>query len=315
METGSPCVFAHPSRIDFPNKMGYSDCDFQFYVVRHSLIFSFWRNMMNCLVCVKQVPDTDKITIDPVRHTLIREGVSSILNPYDGYALETALRLKEQCGGAVIVLSMGPPQAKEVLEKCLAVGADGAYLVSGKAFGGADTLATSYTLSAAAAALSRRLSLSFDLILCGKQAMDGDTAQVGPSLAQQMQLPQVTNVRELQPDGESLLIHRQTTQGEEVLRCALPALVTVSATPYALRMPTVRGKLQARKKEIPILDETCMDVDLDRCGLRGSPTRVIQTATKSVQGCCTWLSDSPQGSAAQQLAQLLTRLGAAEKGV
>ena len=117
---------------------------------------------MNCLVCVKQVPDTDKITIDPVRHTLIREGVSSILNPYDGYALETALRLKEQCGGAVIVLSMGPPQAKEVLEKCLAVGADGAYLVSGKAFGGADTLATSYTLSAAAAALSRRLSLSFD---------------------------------------------------------------------------------------------------------------------------------------------------------
>ena len=106
---------------------------------------------------------------------------------------------------------------------------------------------------------------------------------MGPSLAQQMQLPQVTNVRELQPDGESLLIHRQTTQGEEVLRCALPALVTVSATPYAFRMPTVRGKLQARKKEIPILDETCMDVDLDRCGLRGSPTRVIQTATKSVQ--------------------------------
>ena len=95
----------------------------------------------------------------------------------------------------------------------------------------------------------------------------------------------------------------------------LPALVTVSATPYALRMPTVRGKLQARKKEIPILDETCMDVDLDRCGLRGSPTRVIQTATNSVQGCCTWLLDSPQGSAAQQLAQLLTRLGAAEKGV
>lgn len=270
---------------------------------------------MNCLVCVKQVPDTDKITIDPVRHTLIREGVSSILNPYDGYALETALRLREQCGGAVIALSMGPPQAKEVLEKCLAVGADGAYLISGQAFGGGDTLATSYTLSAACTQLSRRLGVSFDLILCGKQALDGDTAQVGPALAQQLDLPQVTNVRELQPDGAGLLLRRQTALGEEVLRCSLPALVTVSATPYTLRMPTVRGKLQARKKEIPILDETSMEVDLERCGLEGSPTRVIQAAPRTLQGCCTWLSDGPDGSAAQQLARLLEKLGGTETEV
>lgn len=258
---------------------------------------------MNCLVCVKQVPDTDQIQIDPVTHTLRREGVPAILNPYDGYALETALRLREQAGGTVTVLSMGPPQAREMLEKCLAVGADEAVLVSGRAFGGADTLATSYALSAAIAALSRQTDRAFDLILCGKQAIDGDTAQVGPALAEWLGLPQVTGVRTVQPGPDGLILHRQTALGEEVLCCTLPALVTVSATPYALRLPTVRGKLQARKKDIPILDGA--GFDLDRCGLHGSPTRVIRTAVHETRGACTLLTDTPQQSAVQQLAALL----------
>lgn len=141
---------------------------------------------MNILVCVKQVPDTTEIKIDPVKHTLIRDGVPSIVNPFDAYALELGVRLKEQAGGKVTVLSMGPNQAVEALKSCLAVGADAAYLASDRAFGGSDTLATSYVISCALKAIEKKTGEPFDLILCGKQAIDGDTGQVGPSLAEHL---------------------------------------------------------------------------------------------------------------------------------
>ena len=144
---------------------------------------------MNILVCIKQVPDTTEIKIDPVKHTLIREGVPSIVNPFDACALEMAVRLKEKEGGKVIVISMGPAQAKNALKECLAVGADQAFLVTDRAFGGSDTLATSYILSRAIAAVEAKTGEKFDLIFCGKQAIDGDTAQVGPQIAERLNAP------------------------------------------------------------------------------------------------------------------------------
>ena len=152
---------------------------------------------MNILVCVKQVPDTTAIKIDPVKHTLIREGVPSILNTFDAYALETALRVRESAGGKITVLSMGPEQAKEVLKECISVGADAAYLVSDRAFGGSDTLATSRTLAEAIRVLEEQQGAAFDLIFCGKQAIDGDTAQVGPEISQHMGRALLTYALEL----------------------------------------------------------------------------------------------------------------------
>lgn len=261
---------------------------------------------MNCLVCVKQVPDTEQIKIDPVRHTMIREGVAAILNPYDAYALETALGLKDACGGAVWVLSMGPPQAERMLQSCLAVGAEGAYLVSGRAFSASDTLATSYILAAAVAEIQKAEGLRFDLILCGKQAIDGDTGQVGPALAEHLDLAQITCARDVAfRDGE-LLVTRQTATVEEVLQCAAPAVVTMSATQRNLRLPTVRGKLAAQKKAVKRLDEQSLPLDLARCGLSGSPTRVIATTTYPMEGHCTLLTGDDPAAA---LAQILEEAG------
>lgn len=263
---------------------------------------------MNCLVCVKQVPDTDKVSIDPIRHTLVREGAASILNPYDGYALELALRLRESTGGTVTVLTMGPPQAKDSLEKCLAVGADAAWLISGREFSGADTLATGYTLARAIQYLSHTLALSFDLILCGKQAIDGDTAQVGPVLAEFLNLPQITSVREILPDGDRIRAIRQTAHSEQILDCGLPALITVSATPWPLRIPTLRSKLAARKIPIPVLTNAELKLEPDRCGLKGSPTRVIATSASQRESRCVFLKDTAA------LAETLSQLGFAKGG-
>ena len=253
---------------------------------------------MNILVCVKQVPDTDKITIDPVRHTLQREGASAILNPYDANALELALRMRETSGGMVTVLTMGPMQAKAMLESCLASGADRAYLMTGKIFAGADTLATAHALMAAIRHLEQEAS--FDLILCGKQTLDGDTAQVGPMLAELLNIPQITGIREASSDASGITALRQTSQGQEHLRCPMPALATVSATPWPLRIPSLKSKLAARKKEIPVLDETVLQLDPSLCGLSGSPTRVVSTAVRASNRKCAMIHD------VRQLAQLLT---------
>ena len=205
---------------------------------------------MNICVCIKQVPDTNEIKVDTVTHTLVRAGVPSIVNPFDTYAQEVGVRLKEKLGGKVVVISMGPPQAKEALKSCLAVGADAAYLISGRKFGGSDTLATSYILSEAIKAVEEKEGLKFDLILCGKQAVDGDTAQVGPEIAEHLDLPQITYALDIIEEDGEIQVKRECEAGYDMIATKLPAVVTVVKLPYEPRYPTIKSKMAARK--IPI---------------------------------------------------------------
>lgn len=268
---------------------------------------------MNICVCVKQVPDTTEIRIDPEKHTLIRTGVPSILNPFDAYALEAAVRLKEASPspGRVAVVSMGPMQAEAMLRGCLAVGADEAYLVSGRAFGGSDTLATSYILSSVIRVLEERIGQPFDLILCGKQAVDGDTAQVGPEIAEHLGLPQVTCALDLEEHGEGLYVKQEREDGFDIVSVGLPALVTVSRLPYEPRYPSLKAKLAAKKKEIVLLSENELSgIDRKRCGLSGSPTRVKATYAPVREKKGVLLEYMPADEAAERLAELLRKGGA-----
>lgn len=237
---------------------------------------------MNILVCVKQVPDTSEIKIDPVKNTLIRAGVQSILNPYDGYALEKALQLKDANEDVVItVVSMGPPQAEEMLRDCLAVKADNAYLVTDRKFGGSDTLATSYILTSAIQHIEEEVG-KFDLVFCGKQAIDGDTAQVGPEIAEQLNIPQVTYAIDIKKVDENVHITRQLDTGDQIVEAKLPCLVTFTKTDD-LRFPNIKTRLKAKKAEIKhITTEELTNIDVERIGLTGSPTRVKKTFTPSV---------------------------------
>lgn len=234
---------------------------------------------MNILVCVKQVPDTTVIKIDPVKHTLIRAGVPSILNTFDTYALETALRIKEARGGRITVISMGPDQAKAVLREALSVGADETYLISDRAFGGADTLATSRTLAATIRLLEERNGAPFDLILCGKQAIDGDTGQVGPELSQHLNRSLITYAVGLEiPDGQ-LKAKRESDQGYDYFTALMPAVVTMNKTPYDMRWPNLKYFKAARTAEIPVLTAQEVVVPEEKRGLKGSPTQVKKTYT------------------------------------
>ncbi len=236
---------------------------------------------MHILVCVKQVPDTTEVKIDPVTNTLIRQGVPSIVNPFDKNALEAALQLKEKHGGSVTVISMGPPQAKEALKECIAMGADEALLISDRAFGGADTLATSYTLAAAAKKLG-----NVDMIICGKQAIDGDTAQVGPEMAEHLNMVQATCVSKIEVAGNVVRLEREQEEGYEVLETQLPVLITVIKSINEPRLPTVKGTMKANRKEIPVWTAADLDVKEEAIGLKGSPTQVrrIFTPGQRVQG-------------------------------
>ena len=262
---------------------------------------------MNSLVCVKQVPDTTAVKIDPVTNTLIREGVPSILNPFDGFALEMALRLREQAGGTVTLLSMGPPQAAEALRTCLAVGGDRAFLVSGREFGGSDTLATSYILSCAVKALEERTGERFDVIFCGKQAIDGDTAQVGPELAEHLDLPQITYATNAARENGKLRVRRETAEGYEVLECGLPAVVSVTKTPYELRYATVKGIFFSNRAEIPVITPQEMEgkIDLSRAGLKGSPTKVKKSFTPQRSKQCALVDEASPAASGTRLAALL----------
>ncbi len=233
---------------------------------------------MNVLVCVKQVPDTTAIKIDPVKNTLIREGVPSIVNPFDGYALEAAARLKDKDPETkIVVLSMGPEQAKAALKECLAIAADKAYLVSGRAFGGSDTLATSYILTNAIKKVEE-LEGKFDAIFCGKQAIDGDTAQVGPEIAEHLGYPQVTYALEAEVDGDSLKVKKEVEGGNDIIGIKTPCLVTFTKPAWDPRYPTIKRKMAANKAVIPVLSEADLpEIDLTQAGLKGSPTKVKKT--------------------------------------
>lgn len=227
---------------------------------------------MNITVCIKQVPETSKVKINPETNTLIREGVQSIINPFDLYALEEAVRLKEAHGGVVRVLTMGPPQAETALREALSLGADEAYLISDRAFAGADTWVTAYTLTAAVRKMGQT-----DLIICGKQAIDGDTAQVGPSLADQLGIPFVAFVRKVQSVGsDELVVERMFEEGYEVVRMPLPGLLTVVKEINEPRLPSLKGKMRAKKAEINTYGRDDLDVQDLYIGLDGSPTQVVK---------------------------------------
>lgn len=233
---------------------------------------------MNIIVCVKQVPDTTEVKINPETNTLMREGVASIVNPFDAYALELAVRIKEKEGGKVTVISMGPEQAKAALKECLAVGADEAYLVSDRAFGGSDTLATSFILSSYIKHLAQENG-EFDLIMCGKQAIDGDTGQVGPEIAEYLDLAQVTYATDINCENNRILVKRENDEGYDWIEVFTPAVITVTKSAYEPRYPTLKSKIAANRAEIETLTSKSIDIDLEKCGLKGSPTKVKKSYT------------------------------------
>ncbi|MGN0767346.1 MAG: electron transfer flavoprotein subunit beta [Christensenellales bacterium] len=237
---------------------------------------------MNIVVCVKQVPDTTEVKLDPVKGTLIRDGVPSIINPDDKAALEAALCIREQVGGKVTVVSMGPPQADVALREALAMGADEAILVTDRAFGGADTWATSYTIASAIK------KLDYDLIIAGRQAIDGDTAQVGPQIAQHLGLPQVSYVENIEAVNErSIVLRRQFEDRYHIVEAQLPCLITVLSELNKPRYMSVSGVFDAyrEKKVVKITLAELEDViDKSNIGLGGSPTRVKQSFTKQPKG-------------------------------
>ena len=234
---------------------------------------------MRIIVCIKQVPDSAEVRVDPETGTLVREGVPAIINPFDENAIEAALRLRELHGGEVIALSMGPPQAQMALRRALAMGVDKAYLLGDRAFAGSDTLATGYALSQAVRYLGE-----FDLILCGRQSIDGDTAQVGPGLAEHLGIAQVTCAIELEIKGCSLLARRVLDDGFELVEADLPCLATVVKHINFPRHIGLRGLIQAHNMQIPVLTAQQVEADSTRCGLQGSPTSVVQVFTPKRAG-------------------------------
>ncbi|MDI3310729.1 MAG: electron transfer flavoprotein subunit beta/FixA family protein [Thermoanaerobacterium sp.] len=233
---------------------------------------------MNILVLIKQVPDTNEVRIDPVTKTLIREGVPSIINPDDKNALEEAIRIREKVGGKVTVISMGPTQAEVALREALAMGADEAYLLTDRAFAGADTYATAKALSKAIE------KFQYDIVFCGRQAIDGDTAQVGPQIAEQLNIPQVTYVRKVEIGGDKLIVERALEDGYEIIEVKTPVLLTAIKELNVPRYPSIKGIFNAyNKKEVKILTADDLDVDKNELGLKGSPTKVVATSTPSTE--------------------------------
>ena len=238
---------------------------------------------MNILVCAKQVPDTTEIKIDPVTNALIRDGVPSILNPYDGYALEAAARLKDADPSInIVVMTMGPEAAKAVSKECLAIAADKAYLISGRTFAGSDTLATSYILYNGIKELEKKEG-KFDFIFCGKQAIDGDTAQVGPEIAEWLGYAQITNGLECELKDGKLEVLKEGADGNVVLAVGSPAVVTFTKPSFDPRFPTIKRKMAANKAEIETLgDGFSPELDPAKIGFKGSPTVVKKSFTPPV---------------------------------
>jgi len=232
---------------------------------------------MKIIVCAKQVPDTTEVRIDPVTNTMIRAGVPSILNPDDKNALEEALKLKDSRDDVTVtVISMGPPQAKEMLNECLAMGADEAILLSDRAFGGGDTWATSNTIAAAV----RKIG-DYDIVFAGRQAIDGDTAQVGPQLAERLNLPQVTYVQDFEVDGDTVTVQRNLEDGYEIIKIKTPCVLTAIKELNEPRYMTVRGIYDNYGETDNVKVWTNEDLALgpDECGLKASPTKVQKSFT------------------------------------
>ena len=258
---------------------------------------------MNIVVCIKQVPDTTDVKINPETNTLVREGVASIVNPFDMYAIEEALRIKEMVGGGstVTALTMGPPQAEAVLREAISMGADRGVLLCDRAFAGADTWATSYALSQAVKTLG-----GADLVLFGKQASDGDTAQISPGVATHLNLPQITYVRKLVAiDAASITAERMLEEGNETIRASLPCVITVVKEINEPRLPSLKGKMNAKKAPITVWKAPDIGADPQKCGLNGSPTKVIRIFTPAARSDGEILCGDPEETTAKLVDKLM----------
>lgn len=254
---------------------------------------------MKIIVCIKQVPSSNEVRLDPQTNTIIRDGRASVINPFDTYALEEAVHIKEQLGGQVTVLSMGIPATESLLRDAVSRGADAAVLLSDRAFAGADTLATSYALSLGVGQIG-----DFDLILCGKMAVDGDTAQIGPELAETLNIPHLTDVKGITGFSATELVCRKSTDsGEQELRVQLPALLTVVKDINMPRLPSIPGVKRGLEVDCPVLTATALAADESRCGLTGSPTQVVKTFTPTRAKQAQSIAGTPQQQA-QALAGL-----------
>ena len=234
---------------------------------------------MNIVVCIKQVPDTTEIKIDPNTNTLIREGVESIINPFDLYAIEEAVRLKETHGGTVTAITMGPPQAESALREAVSLGVDNIILLSDRKFAGADTWATSLTLSAAIKKLG-----DVDLMLFGQQAIDGDTAQVGPGVAAHLDIEQICFVSKIVSiEGKKVVIERLMEDGYDTLTTEMPLVVSVVKEINTPRLPSLRGKMKSKSVELLVWNAEILNLDEKLIGLNGSPTQVVKIFSPQMQ--------------------------------
>ncbi|TCK59418.1 electron transfer flavoprotein subunit beta/FixA family protein [Seleniivibrio woodruffii] len=230
---------------------------------------------MQVIACIKQVPDTTQVQIDPKTNTLVRDGIPFIVNPYDTHALEECLRLKDRYGFKVTAVSMGPPNAEAALRKALSLGADRAVLLSDRVFGGADTLATSNVLTAAIRKLAEEEDVA--IVFCGKQTIDGDTAQVGPGIATRMELEQLTlvdRILELDTDSKKLVVRRKLEGRYETVQTVLPAMITVVREINRPRYPTVPMRLRSKNAQVEVWNNEVLQLDVNKIGLKGSPTWV-----------------------------------------
>ena len=247
---------------------------------------------MKFIVCVKQVPDTTEVEVDKERGTIIRDGVPSILNPFDEFALNVAIKVKEMVDEAhIVAISMGPPQAEQALKKCLAIGADEAILLSDRAFAGSDTWATSLTLAKAVNTHGEA-----DIIFCGQQAIDGDTAQVGPELAQHLGISHISYAEEiLELDKRSVVCRKETDEGYIRIKSKLPVVIACLATSdFEPRIPNIRDIFKAKKKPLHIWDADRIGGETEKFGLDGSLTQVVRSYAPSERGECIMVEGTPE---------------------
>ena len=257
---------------------------------------------MNIVVCIKQVPDTTEVKLDPKTGTLIRDGVPSIINPDDKAGLEAALRIKDKNGSHVTVLTMGPPQADLALREALAMGADRAILLTDRAFAGADTWATS---SALAGALKK---MDYDLIIAGRQAIDGDTAQVGPQISEKLGIPQVTYVQKFEiKENKEVIVQRQLEDGHEMIKVKAPVLLTAVKELNQPRYMALDKIFEAYTKQIKVLGINDLDITSDQVGLMASPTRVFRSFTPDMKTAGIMIDKAPKEAALELLGHLKSK--------
>ena len=258
---------------------------------------------MEIVVCIKQVPGTSEVEVDPVTGVLKRDGVDSKMNPYDLFALETALRIKKENNATLKTITMGPPQAKKVISESFSMGVDEGAIVSDRKFGGADVLATAYTLAQGIKKIGNP-----DLIICGKQTTDGDTAQVGPEIAEHLNIPQVTYVQNVEVDGDKLTVKRALEDGYQVVEVKTPCLLTAIEELNEPRYMNVANIFATSDDQIKIMTAADIDVDASELGLKGSPTKIAKASDKVRKGAGEKVTpDSPAEAVDYIMDKLLTK--------